>query len=69
VSLIEKLRPHVKAIEAARAAGDRNALQIIVLYEMHRICPTDPGASALCEATFDDWMCSRASQSTNGERQ
>jgi hypothetical protein len=59
MSLAEKLKPHVKSIEFASKCGDTAATQIIKLYEMHRNCPSDPGAPALCEAAFDDWMRAR----------
>jgi hypothetical protein len=59
VKLADKLRPHVAAIEAASAAGDGMARNIISLYRMHMTCPGDPGAPALCEATFNDWMKER----------
>lgn len=55
----EKLKPHVPAVIAAHRAGDKAATQIITLYNMHVRCPADPGAPALCEAAFDEWMKSR----------
>lgn len=58
-TLADRLRPHVPAIVADAKAGDGRATQIITLYEMHRACPSDPGAPALCEATFEDWLKER----------
>jgi len=57
--LTERLRPHVSALLAARKNGDQKAKQVIDLYGMHVRCPGDPGAPALCEAVFDDWILSR----------
>lgn len=62
-TLADKIRPHVKDIVAAHKAGDESATQIITLYEMHCRSPYDPGAPALCEATFDDWMKARSGPS------
>lgn len=59
MTLADKLRPHVRDIAKAADSGDKRALQIIQLYRMHQSCPNDPGAPALCEATFDDWMKER----------
>lgn len=56
MTLAEKLKPHVSKILAAHKAGDRSATNIITLYEMHRSCPNDPAAPALCEAAFTDWI-------------
>jgi hypothetical protein len=55
-SLADKLRPQVLAIKDAAAAGDKGAQNIIKLYQMHVRCPSDPGAPALCEAAFDEWV-------------
>ena len=57
--LTEKLRPHVKAIKAAIANGDRQAEQIVQLYELYRACPSDYAAAALCSEVFDEWMRTR----------
>lgn len=57
--LTELLRPHVGALKAAADGGDGLARNVITLYEMHRACPSDPGAPALCEATFSDWLRAR----------
>lgn len=56
MTLTEKLKPHVMAITTAANGGDKGALRIISLYEMHRACPSDPGARALCDAAADDWL-------------
>ena len=64
MNIADKLKPHVPAILAAHNAGDGSATAIIKLYEMHRSCPGDPAAIALCEAAFDDWMKSRSSISS-----
>lgn len=56
MTLADKLRPHVKDIKQAALAGDGAAQNIITLYQMHVACPADPGAPALCEAAFDEWM-------------
>jgi hypothetical protein len=53
--LASTLRPFVDQIKAAAAKGDRQATQIINLYQMHVRCPGDPGAPALCRAAFDEW--------------
>jgi hypothetical protein len=55
-TIAQKLKPHVKAIEASASGGCQKAVEIIELYEMHRKSPSDPAAPALCEAVFDDWM-------------
>lgn len=60
--LADKLRPHVAAIQMAASGGDAKAQQIVSLYKMHCACPNDPGAPALCEATFDDWMKERTAR-------
>lgn len=57
--LADRLRPHVPEIQSAAEQGDRGAQQIISLYEMHRRCPSDPGAPALCAAALDNWLSSR----------
>lgn len=54
--LVEKLKPHVKAIMDDAAAGDFRAKEIITLYRMWERCPSDHAAPALCEATFNDWL-------------
>lgn len=56
MTLADKLRPHVPAIELAASHGDAGAREIITLYQMHCACPSDPGAPALCEAAFDNWI-------------
>lgn len=57
--LTEKLRPHVQDIKDAAEKGDSTAQRIINLYRLHQDCPSDPGAPALCEQVFDDWMKDR----------
>lgn len=57
--LTEKLRPHVARIVTAASDGDEKAQQVINLYQMHVRSPQDPGARALCEATFDDWVAAQ----------
>lgn len=59
MTLADKLRPHVEDIKKASAEGDEKATEIITLYQMHVACPQDPGAPALCEATFNDWLKKR----------
>lgn len=59
MTLADKLRPHVTAIQSAAAAGDHGAQQVVTLYQMHVRCPADPGAPALCEAAFDEWITRR----------
>lgn len=61
-AIAEKLKPFVKEIVAAHEAGDAGATQIIKLYEMHRVCPQDHAAPALCESVFDDWMKARKAE-------
>ena len=56
VTLTDKLRPFVRALEAAHTGGDKLATDVIRLYEMHRRSPSDPGALGLCSATFDEWL-------------
>lgn len=65
--LTELLRPHVEAIEAAVMKGDKQAAQIITLYQMHIACPRDPGASALCKAAFDAWRSKRPQAVSHAE--
>ncbi len=60
MTLADKLRPHVKDIIAAADDGDKKAAEIISLYRMHQSCPRDPGAPALCEAAFMEWLKSQA---------
>lgn len=60
MTLASRLKPHVATIEAAAAAGDQGAKQIIDLYQMHVRLPSDPGAPALCAAAFDDWLRKRS---------
>ena len=59
-NLTERLRPHVGDIISAAQAGDAGAKQIITLHRMWMASPRDPGAPALCEAAFDDWMKGRS---------
>jgi hypothetical protein len=54
--LTELLRGHRMALIKAASNGDMGAVQVIKLYQMHVDCPSDPGAPALCEATFKDWL-------------
>lgn len=61
--LSETIRPHVAAIESSASHGNKKALMIISLYQMHVKCPNDPGAAGLCQAAFDDWMKSQRSKS------
>lgn len=35
--------------------GDARAKEVIALYRLHRSCPHDPAAIALCVAAFDEW--------------
>ncbi len=60
--LVKTLRPHVDAIKSAAAAGDKRASQVISLYEMHRACPNDPGALALCGVVFADYLATKDAQ-------
>lgn len=59
MTLADKIRPYVEDIKKDAADGDQLATEIIHLYQMHVRCPQDPGAHALCEATFDDWLKKR----------
>lgn len=63
MDITSRLKPHVADI-VADAAGDderlsRMAQQIISLHRMHVSCPRDPGAPALCEAAFNEWVAAR----------
>ena len=60
MTLADKLKPHVPAIQRDAANGNARAMEIINLYKMHCACPADPGAPALCEAAFDEWRKSTA---------
>lgn len=53
--LTEMLRPHVIDLHRDAAKGNRCARHIIDLYEMHRSCPNDPCAFALCVAALAAW--------------
>ena len=59
MTLADKLRPYVDDIIADAEDGDKCAVQIIQLYRMHYVSPNDPGAPALCEAFFADWLKER----------
>ena len=52
------LTPHVGEIRKATARGDKNAQQVIDLYNMYVRLP-EAGAATLCECFFNDWMRSR----------
>ena len=54
-SLQEKLTPHVGAIRESAKNGNKNAQQIISLYNIYVKCP-EPGAKTLCECYFEDWL-------------
>lgn len=58
-TLADKLRPYVAALELSSADGDAKANSVISLYQMHVACPSDPGAPALCEAAFNEWIASK----------
>lgn len=55
-AITDKLRPHVDAIKKSASLGNEKAQAIINLYTLHCACPSDPGAPALCEVAFNDWM-------------
>jgi len=55
-TLADRLKPFVSEIAAE---GDTLAQHIINLYRMFCACQSDPGAPALCEATFEDWLKTR----------
>ena len=59
MTLTEKLRPWVERLLEAAGNGDAGATQVIELYRLYCDCPTDPGAPALCNAAFDDWLRAR----------
>ena len=59
MTLADKLRPHVAAIQQAAKDGDKRAAEIINLYQLHVAQPQDPAAPALCEAAFNDWLKSQ----------
>jgi hypothetical protein len=54
--LTAKLRPHVDALKADAAAGDKDAQGVIRWYQMHCRCPGDPGAPVICEKAFEAWQ-------------
>lgn len=54
--LTEMLRPHVADLMHDAGVGDRKARNVIAFYEMHRTCPSDRAAPALCEYAFNDWI-------------
>jgi hypothetical protein len=58
-SLADKLQPYVIDIKKSYEAGNVMAGNIIKWYEMHRVCPGDPGAAVLCEQFLNDWLASR----------
>lgn len=53
--LVAMLKPFVQDIKDSAACGNPHAKQIINLYELHRACPSDPGAIGLCHAAFELW--------------
>jgi hypothetical protein len=53
--LTDRLRPFVDAIERSAAHGNKKALTVIQLYQMHSRRPDDQCAIGLCSAAFDDW--------------
>lgn len=53
--LTELLRPHVANIKADAKKGNKAAKEVIKFYEMHRLCPGDPGASTFCQIAFAAW--------------
>lgn len=59
MDITSRLRPYVSDIIASANGGNATAAQIISLHKMHVACPQDPGAPALCEAAFDDWLRNR----------
>ncbi len=52
----QMIKPHAELIIAQAEAGDKTARAVIVYYEMHRACPSDPGAQAFLDLTFKQWM-------------
>lgn len=54
--LADDLRPHVAEIVDAAASGNALAQSIIDTYRMHCASPGDPGAPALCQAYFTEWL-------------
>jgi hypothetical protein len=60
--LSDRLKPYVDAIERSAAHGNKKALQVIALYQLHVSLPSDPGAMGLCNAAFDDWCQSKRLQ-------
>lgn len=56
MTLADKLRPYVKQLQEDANEGGWLAQQTIEMYKMHCSCPRDPGAPALCEAFFNDWL-------------
>ena len=58
--LDDLLRPHAKALENdVRFHGGKRAKmaeEVISLHQLHRACPSDPGAVGLCRAAFEEWQ-------------
>lgn len=59
MALADKIKPYRDELISAHNAGDESATQVIKLYQMHCASPSDPGAPALCEAAFDEWLEAR----------
>lgn len=53
--LTELLRPHVRELEESSREGNKTAIEVIKLYNLHVACPSDPGAIGLCQAAFKSW--------------
>lgn len=56
MNLNDQIAPHAEAIKRDATAGNTAAKNIIALHRMWVACPSDPGAPALCEAAFKDWL-------------
>jgi hypothetical protein len=56
MTLADNIRPYVSEIVKEAADGKHDAREIIQLYQLHVACPQDPGAPALCEAAFNQWL-------------
>lgn len=56
--LQEKLTPYVGELRKSASEGNKNAQQVISLYNMYVRCP-EQGSATLCECFFTDWLKER----------
>jgi hypothetical protein len=59
-TLADTLRPWVRSIQASASIGNKTASEIINLYEMHWVSPSDPAAAGLCRAALKEWLYEQA---------